>query len=81
MKVYLVYWCNNEAYEDYYVTVDAVCATRELAERFILSKGYRPHVCVDEWEKRNWANRYDSKPDEFGGYSSMWIREMEVIEQ
>lgn len=80
MTVYLVYWCNNESWEDYYVSVDAVFATREGAERYILGNGYKPHVCVNEWEKRNMAGRYDSEPDEFGEYDSMWVREMEVGE-
>ena len=78
MSVYLVYWCNNEDYEDYRESVEAAFATRDSAERFIESKGYRPHVCRDEWEKRHWTGRYDGAPDEFGYYSSMWVREMEV---
>ena len=73
MKVYLVYWCNNEPYEDYRETVEAVCATRDLAERFIFSKGYHPR-------EFKFIREYDSQPNERGDYHSMWIREMEVIE-
>ena len=78
MKVYLVYWCNNEPYEDYYESVDAVCMTYEGAERYILGNGYKPHVCKGEWEKRNMAHYFDSEPDEFGYHCSMWIKEREV---
>jgi len=80
MKVYLVYWCNNEMYEDYYECVDAVYSTREGAERYIASKGYKPHECKGEWEKKNMAHIFDSEPDEFGECSSMWVREMAVGE-
>ena len=77
MKVFLAYWCNNEPYEDYHETVDGVFSTSEGAEAFIVGKGYRPHVCVDEWEKRNMAGRFDKRVDEYEMHS-MWIREMEV---
>ena len=80
MKVYLVYWCNNEAWEDYCETVDAVFSTHDGAERFILSHNHKPHVCKSEWEKRNMAHYYDSEPDEWGERTSMWVREMEVDE-
>lgn len=78
MKVYLVYWCNNEPWEDYSESVDAVFSTRERAEQFILEQGYRPHVCESEWEKQHMAEHFDSEDDGFGGHYSMWVREMEV---
>lgn len=80
MKVYLVYWCNNEAWEDYSEDVEAAFSTREGAEAFILAQGYKPHVCESEWEKRNLADRFDSSPDEWGEHCSMWVREMVVGE-
>lgn len=80
MKVYLVYYCNNEAYEDYYECVEAVFSTEEKAIEYITSCGYKPHVCVGEWEKQHLANRFDSMRDEYGEYYSMWVREMEVGE-
>lgn len=76
-KVYLVYWCNNESYEDYYEGVKAVCATHEGAEGYILSKGCKPRI-REGWEPKRWKPRYDSEPDEYGEYYSMWIEEMEV---
>ena len=79
MKVYLVYWCNNEPYEDYNETVDAVFSTRERAVKFITDKGYKPHVCESEWEKRHMADRFDIRYDEWTTYS-MWVCEMEVDE-
>ena len=78
MKVYLVYWCNGEMWEDYYEMVEAVFSSREKAVDYIVGKGYRSHECKSEWEKRNMADRYDSAPDEFGHRNSMWVREMEV---
>lgn len=78
MKVYLVYWCNNEEYEDYYETIEAIFSTEDKAKKYITSHGFSPHVCVSEWEKKHQANWYDSKPDEFGEYHSMWVKEMEV---
>lgn len=79
MKVYLVYWCNNEPWEDYYETVDAVFSTRERAEKFITDKGYKPHECESEWEKRDMEHRFDTQYDEYETYS-MWVREKEVDE-
>lgn len=78
MKVYLAYWCNNEQWEDYDEIVEAVFSSIEKAVDYIVGKGYRPHECKGEWEKRNMADRYDSGPDEFGHRNSMWVREMEV---
>ena len=78
MKVYLVYWCNNESYEDYYEGIRAVFSTEEGAKSYITARGCKPHVCTSEWEKKHLVNRFDSEPDEFGEYSSMWVREMEV---
>lgn len=81
MKVYLVYWCNNEQWEDYCESVDAVFSTRERAEQFIIAKGYTPHVCDSEWEKKHMADRFDSIDDDgYGLHYSMWVREMEVLE-
>lgn len=80
MKVYLVYWCNNERYEDYYESVKAVCSSYERAVKFIADKGYKPHVCESEWEKLHMVDRFDSEADEWGDYYSMWVREMEVSE-
>ena len=80
MNVYLVYWCNNEPYEDYNEAVTAVFATEEGAKRYIASCGYKPHECFTSWEKRHLTKRYDSKPDEFGEYYSMWVRGMMVKE-
>lgn len=80
MNVYLVYWCNNETYEDYYESIEAVFSTEEGAKRYIAARGYKPHVCISEWEKKHLTNRYDSDPDEFGEYYSMWVREMAVEE-
>lgn len=80
MKVYLVYWCNNEPYEDYCETVDAVFSTREKAEEHITAKkGYRPRKCVGEWEKAHLAGRFDKVIDQYETWS-MWVREMEVVE-
>lgn len=78
MKVYLVYWCNNEQWEDYYETVDGVFSTREKAVAHINGRGYKPHKCESEWEKRNMADHFDGPPDEFGDHGSMWVREKEV---
>lgn len=79
MKVYLVYWCNNEPWEDYNETVDAVFSTRERAEQFILDHGFKPHVCEGEWEKKHMKDRFDQRFDEWTIYS-MWVREMAVDE-
>ena len=76
-KVYLVYWCNNERWEDYEECVDAVFSTRERAEQYIIDKGYTPHVCESEWEKKHMADRFDQRFDEYTVHS-MWVREMEV---
>lgn len=78
MKVYLVYWCNNDMYEDYYECVEAVFSTDTMAKEYIASHGCKPHVCVGAWEKKHLADRFDSEPDEFGEYYSMWVCEMEV---
>lgn len=78
MKVYLVYWCNNEAWEDYSEAVEAAFSTRDGAEASILAQGYKPHVCESEWEKNNLADWFDSDPDEWEEYESMWVKEMEV---
>ena len=80
MKVYLVYWCNNDSYEDYRESVEAVFSSEEKAKAYIASCGYKPHECVGEWEKKHLVNRFDSERDEFGEYYSMWVREMEVDE-
>lgn len=78
MKVYLVYWCNNEPYEDYYESVEAVFSTYKGAERYILDQGYHPHECKSEWEERNMAHYFDSEPDDYGRHHTMWIKDMEV---
>lgn len=80
MRVYLVYWCNNEPYEDYHELVDSVFSTRDGAVGYIAAQGYRPHVCKGEWEKRNMAHYFDSEHDEYGEHNSMWVREMDVFE-
>ena len=80
MKVYLVYWCNNEQWEDYSDGVSAVFSTRERAENYIIGKGCKPHVCESAWEREHMADLYDLEPDEYGYYYSMWITEKEVDE-
>ena len=80
MKVYLVYWCNNEEWEDYFESVDAVFSTREKAEQSILARGYKQHVPTSEWERRNKVGWFDSEFDWYGHCDSMWVREMEVDE-
>lgn len=77
MKVYLVYWCNNDTWEDYSESVEAAFSTRESAERYIASKGYRPHKYVSDWERENFPGLWDKRIDEWNEYS-MWVREMEV---
>lgn len=79
MKIYLVYRCNNEAYEDFEVYVEAAFSTEEKAKDYITSCGCKPHVCVNEWEKKYRANTFDSMKNEYGDYFSMWLREMDVI--
>lgn len=79
-KVYLVYWCNNETYEDYCEGVQAVFSTREGAESYIIDNGYAPHVCENDWERKHLSHTYDSTPTEWGEYHSMWVKEVEVRE-
>ena len=78
MKVYLVYWCNNEEWEDYAESVVHVFSTKEKATAYIERQGYKPHVPISEFDRRYMKDYYDSEKDEDGGYDSMWIREMEV---
>lgn len=76
MKVYLVYWCNGEAYEDYSECVEAVFSTREKAVAYIESNGYRkgptkfyPHASKETWNKEEWIDDY-GQPWEL---HSMWV--------
>ena len=73
--VYLVYWCNNEPYEDYYETVDAVFADEDAAIAFIEGNGYT----LDEPKPWRDGDRWSKITDQdFGETNSMWIRPMEV---
>lgn len=83
MKVYLAYWCNNEAWEDYSKSVDGVYSSRAKAVASIESKGYRkgpteyyPHASKERWNKESWFDDL-GQPWEL---HSMWVREMEVNE-
>lgn len=78
-KVYLVYWCNNEPWEDYNESVEAVFSTRERAEQYILAQGYTHHVRESEWEKKHIADRFSFRFDEYTIHS-MWVKEMAVDE-
>ena len=81
MKVYLVYWCNNEQYEDYYESVDKVFSTYGKAVEYIESQGYNLREKRDKWEIAHDIVRWDATEDDgFGTFYSMWVREMEVGE-
>lgn len=80
MKVYLVYWCNNEPWEDYNETVNAVFSSYGSAVKFIEKQGYKPRACKSKWEIERFGVRFDSEPDEWGDKYSMWVGEMEVSE-
>lgn len=77
MKVYLVYWCNNEPWEDYSEMVDGVFSTRENAISFIEGKGYRLRTDPNDICVKRGIDRWDWRCDEWETYS-MWVREMEV---
>ena len=83
MKVYLAYWCNNEAYEDYSESVQGVYSTRKKAVDAIEKAGYVKGAKVepfngskDRWNKGAWYDE-EGQPWEI---HSMWVREMEVDE-
>lgn len=81
MKVYLVYWCNNETYEDYYESVDKVFSTYGKAVEYIESQGYKLREKRGKWEIAHDIVRWDAIEDDgFGTVYSMWVREMEVGE-
>ena len=77
MKVYLVYWCNNDTWEDYSEDVEAVCSTYEGAVRHIESCGYELRTDPDDYCVKRGIERWDKRFDEWDTYS-MWVREMEV---
>lgn len=79
MKVYLVYWCNNEPYEDYSESVDAVFSTYEGAVRHIEGCGYVLRTDPDDFCVKRGMKRWDKRIDEWDTFS-MWVREMEVGE-
>ena len=83
MKVYLVYWCNNEQYEDYTEIVEGVYSTREKAIAAIESQGYRkgptefyPYASKEKWNKEDWYDE-DNQP---WALHTMWVRGMVVDE-
>lgn len=76
-NVYLVYWCNNEPYEDYGEDVEAVFSSYDKAVAYIEDKGYTPRVCESEWERKLFSERFDKKVNEWEIWS-MWVREMSV---
>lgn len=81
MKVYLVYWCNNEPYEDYYESVDKVFSTYDKAIEYIKSKGYKRCKKRSKWDVAHDIVRWDAVEDDgFGTVYSMWVREMVVGE-
>ena len=81
MRVYLVYWCNNEQYEDYYESVDKVFSTYGKAVEYIESQGYKLREERGKWEITHDIVRWDAIEDDgFGMFYSMWVREMEVGE-
>ena len=78
MKVYLVYWCNNE---DYSEIVEGVYSTRKKAVAAIESQGYRkgptkfyPYASKEKWNKEEWFDE-NNQP---WALHSMWVREMVV---
>ena len=81
MNVYLVYWCNNEAYEDYSEHVEGVYSTLGRAVAHIESRGFRkgpteyyPKASKERWNKESWFDDM-GQPWEL---HSMWVSEMEV---
>lgn len=81
MKVYIAMWCNNEEWEDYNDGIEAVFATHEAAEPYIISKGYKKHKWLaSEEEYGKLPTIYDEEPNEYGEYYSLWIEEWEVRE-
>ena len=79
MKVYLVYWCNNEPYEDYNEGVDAVFSTYKGAVNCIEGKGYKRRTDSNDFYAKKGIERWDKRIDEWDTFS-MWVREMEVGE-
>lgn len=81
MKVYLVYWCNNAPYEDYYEIVDKVFSTYDKAIEYIKSQGYKRRKKCSKWDVAHDIVRWDATEDDgFGNVYSMWVRKMEISE-
>lgn len=58
-KVYLVYYANGEGWDDYYVNVDVVFASKENADKYVEEKNaliqtYTPSVTKETYLSENW---------------------------
>lgn len=80
-NVYLVYWCNNETYEDYRYAVEGVFSSYKSAENYILNSGYHKNPI----EGHSWINttsKWNKEADIYDGQvfevHSMWIKEMKL---
>lgn len=74
--VYLVYWSNNEPYEDYKEHVSGVFASYDDAVAYIEDKGYVP--CFFEDNEDGLPDYFEMSAD-CGQSTSMWVRQMPLL--